>query len=157
MRVLVSSGRPSYAAYMSAKSVSPPVGGTATACNTAAIDGTGAPTDVAVPAVLVAADIGRLGEPHQLGVHAVAGDERVHLELTEATGERDVLRRGHRLVAEEQHLVVEQRPAELGDHAVRQRGGEIDAGDVGADGGGDGPGLEGAPESAASRSRSTAG
>ncbi len=39
MRALRSSSRPSYAAYMSAKRVSPPVGGTATACSTAAIDG----------------------------------------------------------------------------------------------------------------------
>src|SRR3954454_13485517 len=40
MRAFVSSSRPSYAACMSAQSVSPPVGGTATACSTAAIDGT---------------------------------------------------------------------------------------------------------------------
>ena len=49
----------------------------------------------------------------------------MHLEVAEAAGERDVLRGGERLVAEEQHLVVEQGLAELGDgrdRAGRRRG-----------------------------------
>ena len=52
------------------------------------------PAHVAVPAVLVPADVGRLGEAHQLGELAVGRDERVHLEVTEAPGEGDVLRGG---------------------------------------------------------------
>ena len=94
-----------------------------------------APADVAVPAILVAPDVGRLGEAHQLGELAVGRDERVHFEVAEPAREGDVLRGGDRLVAEEEDLVVEQGLAHLGDHRVGQVVTQRDAVDLGADGG----------------------
>ena len=47
-----------------------------------------------MPAVLVAADLGRLLEAHELGELVVVLDERVDLELAEPPGEGDVLRGG---------------------------------------------------------------
>jgi hypothetical protein len=65
------------------------------------------PRDVVVPAVLVAADVGRLCEAGQLGLSGVRRDERMDLELS-ATREAHVLGRCQGLVAEEQDLVVEE-------------------------------------------------
>ena len=75
-----------------------------------------------MPAVLVAADLGRLLEAHELRQLVVALEERVHLEVAEPPGEGDVLRGGEVLVAEEDDLVVEQGLADLGDDLVGQLG-----------------------------------
>ena len=93
------------------------------------------PGDVMVPAVLEAAGVAPLLEAHQLGMLGVPGDERVDLQLAEAAGERHVLGRGDRLAAEHQHLVVEQRLADLGGHLIGQVGLKIDAAHLSADGG----------------------
>jgi hypothetical protein len=98
-----------------------------------------------VPAVLVAAGVGALLEAHQLGVLGVGREERVHLQLAEAPGERHVLGGGQVPVTEEDHLVGEQRRPQLGDRVVVEVGGQVDAGQLGADGGTDRGGLESLP------------
>ena len=130
---------------MSQNSVSPPTGGTSTAWRTAPIEGMLAPGDVVVPEVLVAADVGRLLEPHQLGGAGVGRDERVDLEFPEPTGEGHVALGGERLVAEEQDLVGEQGLAQLVDDGVVEIGGEVEAVHLGAEGGADLLDLEGVP------------
>ena len=99
-----------------------------------------------MPAVLVAAHLGGLLEPDQLGVRAVVLEERVDLELPEAAGEADVpLGRQLGLVAEEDHLVLEQGPSDLGDDLVGQVRSELHPAQLGADRGAQRGGIEAVP------------
>ena len=65
---------------------------------------------------------------------AVAADHRVILELAEATREGDVLGAREVLVAQEQHLVLEQERPDLGEQRiVARRVAEVDVVQLGAD------------------------
>ena len=76
----------------------------------------------------------RLVDLHQAGVVRVAARHRVVLELTEAPGEGDMLGAGDVLVAQEQHLVLEQQSLDLGEQIVVVRGvAQVDAEQLGAD------------------------
>ena len=55
------------------------------------------------------------------GMVGVAAERRVILERAEPLGERDVLGAGDVLVAQEQHLVLEQQCADLGEQGVVAR------------------------------------
>ena len=81
-----------------------------------------APGGVAVEGVLVV--LGRavevLVDPDQAGVVGVAAGDRVVLERAEPLGERDVLGAADVLVAEEQHLVLQQQRLELGEERRRR-------------------------------------
>ena len=55
---------------------------------------------------------------------------------------------GEGLVPEEDDLVVVEGLADLGDGGVGERGGEVDAGELGADGGTEGAGVEVLPREA---------
>jgi len=66
----------------------------------------------------------------------------VDLEIAEPPGEDDVLDGGERLVAEEDHLGVQQGPADLGDRLVGKVGGQVDAGQLGARGRAERPNVE---------------
>ena len=64
----------------------------------------------------------------------IAADDRMVLELAEAARERDVLGARDVLVAQEQHLVLEQQRADLGEQRVVARGvAEVHVGELGAD------------------------
>ncbi|MCY1430561.1 hypothetical protein D9M71_465110 [compost metagenome] len=64
----------------------------------------------------------------------IAACDRVILQLAEAAGEGDVLGTADVLVAQEQHLVLEQQLADLGEQAVVAGGvGQAYAADFGAD------------------------
>jgi hypothetical protein len=62
--------------------------------------------------------------------------EGVDVGLAEAPGERRVVGRGQALVAEHQHLVVEEGGVDGGKAGVVEVG-EVEAGDLGAEGAGD--------------------
>ena len=69
--------------------------------------------------------------PHDRDHFGVAGerlDERHRAVRPEAAAEPDLLFRRQCLLAEEDHLVIEQRPPDLGDHVVIEYAGEVDAG-----------------------------
>ncbi len=92
-----------------------------------------------VPGVLVAVDrlVGALVDLHQAGVLRVAPGHRVVLELAEAPGERDVVAAADVLVAQEQHLVLEQERTDLVEKAVVVCSvGQVHADELGADAGG---------------------
>ena len=95
-----------------------------------------------VPAVLVAAGVGVLGEADQLGPLVVVAQERVHFEFPEPPGEVDVLLGGQHLVAEEQHLVVGPGAAEFLEHLVGERLRQVEALDDPAERGADLANLE---------------
>ena len=63
------------------------------------------------------------------------GRERRDADGSEPLGEADVLLGVEALVAEEQHQVLEQRPAHGRDGGVVEVGGEVDPADLRADGG----------------------
>ena len=65
-------------------------------------------------------------------------DHGIGHRRAEAAGEGELLRRRYLLIAEEDHQMVEQRPADRRDGGVRQVGRQIDATDFGADRRGDG-------------------
>ena len=124
---------------MSAHSVSPPTGGHLDGAQHRAERRALAPGDVAVPDVLVAAGCRSLLEAHDLGRllglrRGARADERVALEPAPVAGEGRVLLVGEVLVAEEQHLPLEQRPVELGEQLVVERIGERRRRRPGADG-----------------------
>ncbi len=73
---------------------------------------------------------------HDLGVPVVVLGERVHLKVAEQSTEGDVLLLGDVLIAQHQHLVVKPRFAEFLSRLGRDVG-QIDAGDLGADRGGE--------------------
>ena len=105
-----------------------------------------APRGVGVPGVLVAVvrAVGRLVDAHEPGVVGIAAGDRMILELAEVPRERDVLRARDVLVAEEQHLVLEQQRADLGEQRGVARGdAEIDVGELGADRAGERLDLDG--------------
>jgi hypothetical protein len=64
------------------------------------------PGDVVVPLILVSTDGGALLEARQFGFVDVARDDGMGLQLAEPPREGDLRRRGQRLIAEEDHLVV---------------------------------------------------
>ena len=97
----------------------------------------GPPRHVGVPAVLVAADGRLLFEADEFRLVGIGRDERMDLELAEPAGEGDVLVRGQRLVPEEEHLELVEALRELVDDRVVERAAEVDAVDLGADGGPD--------------------
>ena len=70
---------------------------------------------------------------HQLGVRVAPQHDRVHLGLAEAPRERDLRVLGERLAAEEDDRVREEGLADLGEALVRERVGEVHAGDLGAE------------------------
>ncbi|MCY1378308.1 hypothetical protein D9M69_659320 [compost metagenome] len=75
----------------------------------------------------------------------VAADHGVVLELAEVAGEGDVLGAREFLLAEEQHLVLQQQRADLGRQAGVARGfGQRHVAQLGADGAGHGVDLEAA-------------
>jgi hypothetical protein len=76
-----------------------------------------------VPRVLVAVDgrVGRLVDLHEPGVFGITADDRVILELAEAAREGHVVGAADVLVAEEQHAVLEQQAADLGEQIIVDR------------------------------------
>ncbi len=101
-----------------------------------------APGDVVVPAVLVAAGVGVLGEADEFGQLVVVAQERVHFQFAETAGEVDVLLGGELLVAEEQHLVVDPRASQLLEHLVGERLRQVETLDDAAERGADLADLE---------------
>jgi hypothetical protein len=95
--------------------------------------GTPAPRDVGVPAVLVATDGRFLLEPDEFGLVGVRRDERMDLEVAEPPGERHVLGRRERLIAEEQDLELVEAAGELGDDLVGEWSAQVESLDLGAD------------------------
>jgi hypothetical protein len=100
-----------------------------------------APGGVAVPGVFVlqVACIGTLVDAHQPRMLGVAADHRMVLERSEAPRQGHVLGARKMLIAQEQHLVLQQQRAQLGEQRVVARGlAEFDAGQFGADAAGQG-------------------
>ena len=77
---------------------------------------------------------------HRQDLRVAFGAARVGMDrqFTEQTAERLVLIQGQLLVAEEQHLMRHQRVVHFLELLIAQEAGEIDAGDLGTDGGGGG-------------------
>ncbi|MCY1216284.1 hypothetical protein D9M72_281560 [compost metagenome] len=94
-----------------------------------------APGHIGVVQVLAPALFAVAAEHHQFGMLGMVGEHRMHFEFTEAARDGHVLRRRDRLLAEEQHLVRQQRGAQPEVGGVIQGFAEIDAFDFGADGG----------------------
>ena len=114
----IAGDRPSYAAYMLAKHVSPPTSGSCTARRIERHRRVGEERVVAVPLVGALALRVHLVEHDDLGRVLVHGLQRRHVHRPEAQRERELLLVGDVLVAEEEHEVVEQRLAE---HLRRRR------------------------------------
>ena len=86
---------------------------------------------VGVPPTAEVEGVVRLGDDlDDLGMIGPALDEGVGVELAEAATKGDLLFRCQLLVAEEQHVVLEERPSDLGDRLVARAVGEIDPLDV---------------------------
>src|SRR4051795_2663969 len=95
-----------------------------------------APRGVAVERVLVVLGLAVqvLVDACKAGVVRIAADDRVVLEGTEPLGEGNVLATGDVLVADEEHLVLQQQRPELGEERVVPRGlGQADVAQLGAD------------------------
>ena len=95
-----------------------------------------APGGVGVPGVLVAVVglVGRLVDAHQAGILGVAAGHRVVFEFAEVPREGHVLGARDVLVAEEQHPVLQQQLADLGDQRGIARGdAEVDVAQLCAD------------------------
>jgi len=88
---------------------------------------------VRVPAVGALAPGRSLVEHVDLGVVAVAGLDRWALDLAKGSPERELLLRRHRLIAKQQHEVLEQRRAESIDRRLVERTSQLDARDLGPD------------------------
>ncbi|MNM87701.1 hypothetical protein D3C81_998900 [compost metagenome] len=98
-----------------------------------------APGGVGVPGVFIAVGrlVGAFVDLHQPRVFRVAASDGVILQLTEATGKRHVLGAADSLVTQEQHPVLEQLGADLGEQAVIMNGiGQLDADQFGTNGAG---------------------
>ncbi|MCY1364396.1 hypothetical protein D9M69_511960 [compost metagenome] len=98
-----------------------------------------APGGVGVPGVFVAVVglVRVLVDAYQAGVVRVAAGHRVVLQLAETAGEGHVLGAADVLVAQEQHLVLQQQRLDLGEQAVVAGGvAQVHAADFGADGAG---------------------
>ena len=98
-----------------------------------------APRRVAVIGVLVLlrARVRTLVDQDQAGIFRIAAHHRVVLERAEAPREGDVLGPGEVLVAQEQHLVLEQERFDLREQGVvARRVAEIDVDELGSDGAG---------------------
>ena len=112
---------PRYARYWLAQIVSAPYGGTSIACRIEPIGGSGRneKSECHKPPNTSPALLARF--PHDRDHLGMAGDrldERHRAVRPEPAAERDLLFRRERLLAEEDHLVIEQRPPDLGDHVV---------------------------------------
>src|SRR6185369_2205036 len=68
-----------------------------------------------------------------LGTTLGRRQERMDLELAEASAERGVLRRRQVLVAEEEHFEREERALDLGEGLVVERPPQVDGRDLGAE------------------------
>ena len=80
-------------------------------------------------------------ETHHLAVAVSRGQERVLLQLAKALGKCQVALDREILVAEEDHLKFQERPLDLREALVVQLP-EVDPGELGAEGRGDGPDRE---------------
>ena len=96
-------------------------------------------THIGVPAAAeIARLLGFLADFEDLGISRHRLDEFVDLQRPKAAAEIELLLRGQVLVVKEDDEVIEQRRADLADHRIRERAGEIDPGDFGAECAGDG-------------------
>src|SRR5580658_5263546 len=84
-----------------------------------------------MPRVLVARDFCGLLEADQFGLAGIRWQEWMDLQIAETSGKRHVLRRCHRLIPEEDHLVVVERLTQFRDDFVVEFGREVYAGDLG--------------------------
>ena len=107
---------------MSAKRVSPPVGGTAIACSTAAIDGTSRQLTSLCHPFSYPPTSADLANRTSSGCSPLAGMNGWTSSSPNRRAKRHVGLGGQRLATEEEDLVVEQRLAQLGDHGVGQLG-----------------------------------
>ena len=95
------------------------------------------PRDVRVP-VVGRPERAAGGDHEDLGLLLVLRRDGVDLEIAEAPPEGDVAGAVEAvLVAEEHHLPLEERLADLLDHRIVEVVGQLDAADLGADGGGE--------------------
>ena len=120
------------ARYWLAQSVSPPYGGTSSACRIERERRLGQEREVGVPEAAERVALALLGLAHDrdhLGVIGDRLDERHRAVRTEPAAERDLPVGREVLAAEEDDLVVEDGAADLGDHVVVEVGREVDAAD----------------------------
>ena len=89
-----------------------------------------------MPGIVVGRIVGVIVEDEHFGSFGNSGIERVGVKLAEARGEVAVLDRRDVLILEEDHLVGEERGADLRDRFVGQMLRQVDAFDHCADGGG---------------------
>ena len=106
------------------------------------------PGHVVVPLVLVSPGVRSLGEPHEVRLRLLGGNERVDLQLSEPPGEAEVLLGCHVLVPEEDHLVGIQGRLDLPDGRLRKGTGQVDSGQHRTHGATQHPGVEVLPREA---------
>jgi hypothetical protein len=87
--------------------------------------------------------VGQLGDGDDVGVAVETGHEGVASDLPDAAGEGEEALGAEVLVSEEHHLVLQPGGPDLGHHLVVEVRGEVDAGQLGADGTRDGAHRDG--------------
>ena len=119
--------------------VSPPCGGTSSDHSRVNDGGAGWKLQslCQAPPKLNPDSLGLAHHPHHTGVVGDRLEERCVALAAELFGESLEVLDGVRLVAEEHHLVIEQRRAQRTQLAVGERSGQIDAADLGAERAGD--------------------
>ena len=93
----------------------------------------GSPRHVAVPGVLASAVPLVVLDQQDLAVFLVLRCHRMDLEVAEIATEVEMLLRGDRLLAEEEHLVLQQTGAQRRDRRLVERLAEVDVADLGTD------------------------
>ena len=128
------SDRLSYARYWLVNIVSPPADGTSSAYRIVPIAGYGENIWSVChepPKFFLSAGVLMISRISGWSGHSL--HERMQMDLAPAPGEAQLLLGRQRLVAEEDHAVVEQRCPDLRQHVVRQVLGQVDARHLGAE------------------------
>ena len=86
---------------------------------------------------IAAAIIGLFSDLDNFRIVGHSADKLVDVQAAKAAAERQMLLRCEMLIAEKDHLMVEQRPADFGNHGVVERLAQIDPREFGPESSGD--------------------